>query len=295
MLMIVILYAVLASTFILAKSALMYARPCFLIGFRMIFAGLLLLGFEALYQWRPLLRGLRHWKLFFKTSLFHIYLAFILEFWALQYMSSLKTTLIYSITPFVAALLSYLLLNERLTRGNLLGICIGIGGLMPVLFKSTQDTALCSSAVLSVALPDIALLISVVSASYAWFLVKRLMNEGYSLAYINGITMLTGGILSMITAGIVEGFHQPVTAWMPFLGWVTALILVANILVYNLYGFLLRRYSITFLTFSGFLCPSFGTIYEWLFMGGTITWHYPVSLLFVTLGLYIFYAQELTA
>ncbi len=47
MILVVLVYAVLASTFTLAKAALDYAKPFFLIGFRMIMAGTLLLGYLA--------------------------------------------------------------------------------------------------------------------------------------------------------------------------------------------------------------------------------------------------------
>jgi drug/metabolite transporter (DMT)-like permease len=134
---------------------------------------------------------------------------------------------------------------------------------------------------------------AVVSGAYAWFLVKRLMNRGYGFGLINGVTMLIGGILSMITAGIFEGFAHPVKEVVPFVGWLLLLILSANIIFYNLYGFLLQYYSITFITFAGWLCPFFATFYEWFFMGGTITWHYYVSLVLVTIGLSVFYKDEL--
>jgi drug/metabolite transporter (DMT)-like permease len=119
------------------------------------------------------------------------------------------------------------------------------------------------------------------------------MDRGYALTLINGIAMLIGGCLSMVTALLFEDVRHAVTAWVPFLGWVLALVVVANIVVYNLYGWLLRRYSITFLSFAGFLSPSFGMVYAWLLEGQHLTWHYPVSLCLVTAGLYIFYRQEL--
>src|SRR3990172_9701700 len=136
MLLVVILYALLASTFIFAKNVLSFAHPCFTIGFRMIIAGMLLLG----YQWATgkITIQRSHWWFFFKASLFHIYFAFILEFWALQYVSALKTTLIYSATPFIGALLSYVLLRERLTWKKICGAVIGIGGLAPVIMAAAM-------------------------------------------------------------------------------------------------------------------------------------------------------------
>lgn len=293
MFLVILLYAVLAATFILAKNALMYASPCFLIGFRMTMAGTILLGYQ-LYKKPKILQSIKpaHYYLFFITALFHIYFAFILEFWALQYISALKTVLIYSLTPFISAILSYLLLGHKLTLLKITGVVIGTIGLVPILLsQTTGEQGFATLFYLS--LPEIVLLGAVFCAAYAWFRVKNLMDKGYHFALINGITMLIGGILSLITSCIFEGFTPAVNDWQNFLFWIFLLTIFANGIFYNMYGWLLNRYSITFISFAGFLCPTFATIFEWLFMSGIVTWHYLFCLVFVTGGLCLFYKDEL--
>jgi len=292
MILVALLYAVLALTFIFAKNALAYANPFFLIGFRMLIAGTILLSYQYIFQRKHFVAKRSDWWLFFRVSVFHIYLAFVLEFWALQYLSALKTTIIYSATPFIAAILSYFLLSEKLTIKKTIGIGVGLLGLIPVLTSQVGDVATATSGRF-ISMPEIVLFGAVVSASYAWFLVKELMQKGYGLGMINGIAMLVGGFMSMITAGFFEGFTHPVSNWSGLLFWLVLLILSANIIVYNFYGWLLQRYSITFVSFAGFLCPCFGTLYEWLFMDGQITWQHLASMILITIGLYIFYRDEL--
>src|ERR1700689_5135223 len=101
MLAVIVLYALLASTFVFAKKVIVYANPCFIIGFRMIFAGLILLGYLLITNRRNLIISRQHFWLFFKATIFHIYIAFIFEYWALQYLTALKVTIIYSATPFI--------------------------------------------------------------------------------------------------------------------------------------------------------------------------------------------------
>ena len=286
MLLVALLYALLASTFILAKNALMFGRPFFLIGFRMTLAGLLLFGFARLNNKFTI--ALSDWWLFFRVALFHIYFSFILEFWALQYLSALKTTLIYSCTPFIAALLSYVLLKERLSKVKLLGIGIGLCGMVPIFMVSGGALG----EMLSISLPDVVLFGAVVSGAYAWFLVKQLLVKGYPLTAINGVAMLIGGVLSFGTSALLES-APVVYDWPQFLMWVAALIVVSNVIVYNFYGWLLHRYSITFLTFAGFLCPTFAAFYDWALFGGQVQYQYLISLGLVTAGLYVFYRQEL--
>lgn len=298
MVLVFVLYALLASTFIFSVEAVRYSEPVFIIGFRMVIAGTLLLGWQFFSNRRALKVARKDWGIFFKASLFHIYFAFLLDFWALQYLSALKANVIYATAPFITAFLSYFLLKERLSPKQMAGMFIGTLSIFPVCLISNAKSCEVFGNSSYFSLPELALLGAVFSSSYAWFIVKDLMGRGYGMIMINGVTMLTGGILSMVTwliKGSIIGFTYPVTNWPWFLVWVFALILFANVLFYNLYGWLIRSYSLTFIALAGFLSPSFGVLYEWLFLGGVVTWHYAVSIGLVALGLYIFYGGELKA
>lgn len=296
MFLVFVLYALLASTFIFSVEAVAYSQPVFLIGFRMIIAGCMLLGWQILKNKQALRVPRKDWGIFFKVSIFHIYLAFLLDFWSLQYLSALKANVIYATSPFVTALLAYFILKERLKPIQIIGMLVGTMSIIPVCLIPNAKACAGIGGLFSISLPELGLLGAVICSSYAWFIVKELMNRGYGMVMINGIAMLVGGILSMITwltKSSITGFIPPVTNWPWFLVWIFALIVSANILFYNLYGWLLKYYSLTFIALAGFLSPSFGVMYEWLFMGGCITWHYAVSIGLVTLGLYIFYSGEL--
>lgn len=292
MVLIALLYFILASTFTIAKTVLFYAKPFFTIGFRMIIAGfLLLIGSWVINRKKPKIKK-EDWLLFFQAIMFHIYIAFMAEFWALQYLSSSKTSLIYAATPFIAAVLSYFLLAEKLSFKKRIGMVIGFIGLIPIILTQT-DSREAAMEFFSVSLPEVVLLVGVVSATYAWFIIKKLMDRGYSIPMINGVAMLGGGILSLSTSAIVEGFSPcPVSNWGSFLVWMMLLILVANVVVYNMYSWLLKKYSITLVTFTGFLCPIFGAFLGWFFLDEKITWHYFAALGLIILGLSIFYKDE---
>lgn len=285
MILIVILYAILAITFIVAKTTVVLANPVFLIGSRMTAAGIVMLcGYRVVCG--PIAIKRQDWWLLFKTMLFHIYFAFIFEFWALQYVSALKTTIFYSISPFITALFAFVLIHEKLSVHKILGICVGFCGLLPIFMLHADGSHLTS--LVRISLPDCVMLLAVMSAAYAWFLVKRLMVH-YDLFVINGLCMFGGGILSLITAGFCEGYATGVTDWPLFLCWLIVLILLSNVVAYNLYGYLLRHYSITLISFAGFLCPIFTAFFEWFLGIGALSWHYAVACMLVTVGLYLFY------
>lgn len=292
MFLVFLLYSILAMTFVFAKKALAYSSPFFLIAFRMILAGTVLLLYQRFFSKKPFRIDRSDYVLFFRTALFHIYFAFIFEFWSLQYVTAIKSTIFFTSTPFISAILAYFLLMQKLTCKNIIGIIIGLAGFIPVI-SLQAGSAVALKDITCFSLPELVLFLAVVSGSYAWFLVKRLMDKGYGLGMINGVAMLVGGILSMATSLIFEDVTCAVSNWPAFLGWLTLLIVSANIIFYNFFGWLLNRYTITFLTFSGFLSPCFGTFYEWLFFDGRITWHYFLSLFLIALGLYIFYQDEL--
>ena len=292
MFLLILNYALIASTWPIAKTALMYAKPFFLVGFRMIIGGIFLLGYLVIFdRSRLIIRKSDVW-LFTKVILSHIYVAFMFEFWALQYVSSSKAVVICSSTPFVAAILSYWLLHERFSVRKTIALCIGITSLIPIL-ATHESLETLAGQFLSVSLPEGLLLVSVTSGCYAWFVIKTLITKGYSLLFINGFSMFVGGIMCMLTSFVFEGVSPvPVTAWQPFLFWVLALVCIANIIFFNLYGWLLRYYSITFMTFAGFLTPIFGSFLGWFFLHESITWHYFVSLVLVVVSLTLFYQEE---
>ncbi|HBS48166.1 TPA: EamA family transporter [Candidatus Dependentiae bacterium] len=291
MFLIILAYAILAATFTLAKTVLFYAKPFFTIGFRMTFAGLFLITFQYFFDRKNAFPKKADAKLFFKVSLFHIYFAFVLEFWALQSMASSKVSIIYAITPFIAAALSYFLLKEKLGFRKFWGMILGFSSLFPILILQLNGAE--GVEFFRISPREVILLFAVFSAAYAWFDVKKLMDRGYSLLTINGFAMFTGGLFAFITSAIFEGIHtSPVFDFWHFVGWLSLLILFSNVVFYNLYGYLLRHYSITFLTFAGCLTPIFAAFYGYMFLGEAITYNYFISLGMVMAALYIFYGKQ---
>ena len=292
---IVLEYAILASSFTIAKTAVGYSdgKPIFLIGIRMTLAGLLLLSYLWRYNKPALKVAKKDWPLFLQTTLFLIYLPFLTEFWALQHLTSAKTSIIlYSTTPFFAAMLAYILLNQKLNRYQAAALVVGFCGLLPILATHGVEKFGWNE-LLNASVPAGVLLFSALSTAYAWFIVSALMKRGYSFFAINGISMLLGGLGSLITSSMVETiWPAQLTYPSAFLGWTLLLVLVANIISYNFYSWLLQTYSVTFMIFAGCLCPIFASFFGWSFLGEAISWHHFLSLAMVTTGLSLFYWGE---
>jgi drug/metabolite transporter (DMT)-like permease len=287
---ILLMNALFAATFPLGKYALAYTSPTFLTAVRMLMAGVLLLTYSA-YVNRGVILKRRDIPLFLITTFFYIYLSFVPEFWALQYLSSIKTNLLWSAQPFIAAALGFVVAGERLTARKVAALLIGFAGLVPIIMA--QDPGEFSvTHFFAFSLPELALFVAVFSTVYSWFLIKKLQDKRYPLTFINGITMSLGGLACLLTSLAQASATQPLYTdfWMVLL-YGAALVIVSNIIAYGIYGFLLSRYSITFLSFSGFTCPVFGFIYSY-FLGETIYPAYIIGCTLIIIGLYLFYQEE---
>jgi drug/metabolite transporter (DMT)-like permease len=134
-----------------------------------------------------------------------------------------------------------------------------------------------------------------VCSVYGWILLRQ-MTSTYQVSPLlaNGYSMLIGGGIALGHSLLVEQWDPiPVTNMNEFILSATGLIIVSNLMAYNLYGYLLRRYTATFMSFAGFTTPLFAAVFGWFFLGEEITWSFVVSFVIVSSGLYLFYQEEL--
>lgn len=289
--LILIMNALFAATFPLGKLALHYTGPMFLTAVRMLLAGSLLFFYSA-FKENNIRVSKKDYALFAKTTFFYIFLAFVPEFWALHYLTSIKTNLLWSAQPFLAAVLGYFIFSEKLGYKKMIALVIGFVGMLPIIFHTDAGEQGVAQ-LFSLSLPELALFVAVFSTIYGWFLIKELLAKGYSLSLINGITMSCGGLLCLLVSfGEELLYHQGLyTNFGAVLGYSLVLVFISNVLAYGMYGYLLTRYSITFLSFTGFTCPLFGFLFSYA-MGEAIPSSYIYGCILIIIGLYIFYRQE---
>lgn len=293
MILIILLYALFGVSFPMGKVNLQYTTPLFLTGSRMFLAGIILLAYQYFNINADFKFKRKHIWQYAEIIFFGIYLSHVLRFWGLDHMSATKTCFLYNLSPFFSSIYSYFFFKEVMTRKQWLGLGIGVIAIMPMLLM-TSSVDESRGEWFSISWYEVAVIISVAAHSYSWIVMRKLVRDkSYQPAMINGITMTAGGFLALISSLFYDGFY-PVTDVMPFLGYLVAVILISNIICYNLYGYLLRKYTATLLSFAGFLGPLFTAFYGWLFLAETITWHFYISAVIVFIGLYLFYQDELS-
>ncbi len=276
--------------FTVSKWGLAYSAPIFFVAVRMILAGILLLGYLLIRRTKgPGLRAVvKDWFLFAQIILFHIYLTYICDLCALKDIASVESAFIYNLSPFIAAVFSYAWFNEIMTPKKWFGLSLGFGSSLLLLFHAGLQNPLAYS------VPRLLTLLAVISGAYGWILVRALVKKGYSPTFINGIGMVGGGAIALFTSWHAETWAPyPVTDWVPFMQATILIVVLANIIFYNLYGFLLKRYTATFLSFAGFMCPLFAAILGYVFLGEIFSPRLLISFFIACLGLSIFYHEEL--
>jgi len=291
MLLIVVLYALFASSFSIGKILLGYTTPIFLTGSRMFAGGLILLAYQYLSPNHNFYIKKKHIWFFVQIILFGVFFNYILRFWALQSLPSYKTCFIYNLSPFMSAVYSYFFFSERINSRKFYGLMIGFLGMIPILLTTSSSEQIAGE-ISFISLPEIAAILSVALHAYSWVVMRKLVRDkSDSPVMVNGVTMAAGGMLALIVSFFIEGFF-PVTNVTNFSLWLLAVIIISNIICYNLYGHLLRKYTATFLAFAGFLCPLFAAFYGWWLLGEHVTWHFYLSSALVFIGLYLFYQEE---
>lgn len=292
---VIFVYALFASVFTTAKEALEYASPFFLVGSRMFVAGLILLSYQYFFDRKHFKLKASNLKPLFLMALFTIYLTNVLEFWGLKYLTSFKTCFIYSLSPFLSVLLSYLMLGEVLTKKKWAGLILGFLGFLPIMMSSTAQEEMTGQFwIFSWA--ELAVVMAVFCSVYGWILLKQMVTdeEGCSPVMANGVSMLLGGIFALIQSRVSEPWDPlPITNFLSFAIYASILIVISNLIAYNLYGYLLKRYSATFMSFAGLTTPLFTALFGWIFLGEVVSWPFYLSFAIVFSGLLLFNQEEL--
>lgn len=291
-LLVLILFALFASIFSLQKINLNYSEPFFLIGLRMTIAGIFILIYIKFKNINEQIKK-KDIKFFIYLAIFNIYLNSIFEIWGLKNMSSSKACMIYSLSPFITAIMAFLLLKEKITKNKTLGLIIGICGIIPTInIKTEEELNIENIYILSTS--EISLILSVIFSVIGWICLKKIIKLQYSYITANAISMLIGGILTLIHSYLSgEKWNPtPVTDYKNFIYYTFLTCLISNIICYNLFGYLLKFFSTTFMTFAGLITPFFASIFGFIFLKEIITINFFISITIFFLGLIIFYREE---
>jgi drug/metabolite transporter (DMT)-like permease len=292
----IFMYATWTSIFAIGKIALQYSPPIFLTSARMLLASVLILGYLFLRKRKALQLTKKLIIPILLYSVFSIYLTNACEFWGLQHLTAAKTCFIYSLSPFFAALFSYLHFGEKMNSKKWIGMFIGFLGFIPVLATQSGSSDLIGGFSF-ISWADIAVMGAALFSVYGWVLLRVMVKDDTSSPLtVNGYGMLIGGLFALIHSFFVDSWAPiPVTApaTFSFLQSIFVITIISNVICYNLYGVLLKKFTATFLSFIGLLSPIFASLNGWVFLGEKPSVIILLSTSIVIFGAWIIYKQEL--
>ena len=293
---VILMYATWSSIFSIGKMTLEYCPPLFLTASRMLLAGVLLLGFMAFKNRHAFKLSFKQFLSLCLLALFSIYLTNALEFWSLQYLTAAKTCFIYSLSPFFAAIFSYFHFGEKMNGRKWLGMLIGFAGFIPILAMQKGSKELLTD-LSFLSWPELAMMGAALCTVYGWVLL-RLIVKGTTVSPMmaNGASMLIGGAFALLHSYFAESWTPlplSASAWSPFVQGTLIMTLISNLICYNLYGLMLKRFTATFLSFMGLMSPIFASFTSWLFLGEALSPIIFLSTGIVSLGLWLIDSAEL--
>ncbi len=294
-LLILVMYGVWPSVYSLGKMALEHSPPLFLTASRMLLAGVILLGYLLFRNRAAFKITLKQFLSLCLFAVFGIYCTNAFEFWSLQHLTTAKVSFIYSLCPFFSALFSYLHFKEKMNGRKWIGMGIGFLGFIPVLAMQKGAEELVGG-IGFISWPELAMVGAALCTSYGWILLRLLVKDSVSYLTVNGISMLIGGLLALTHSYLVEAWDPlPVHAEgvLPFAKGILIMTFISNILCYNLYGVLLKRFTATFVSFMGLLSPIFTSFNGWLFLNEQPSPIIFFSTAIVMLGSWMVYSAEL--
>lgn len=294
--LLILLYGLWASIFPYNKLLLTFSSPLFLTGSRMTVAGILLLIHVFVRKQSSFFLTKKKIIAISLLAIIGIYATNALEAWGLQYLPAAKTCFIYSFSPFFTAILSYIHHREKITLKKFLGLLIGFLGFFPVLFMQS-NSGMDFSRFRIFAIPELSIVGAALCSVYGWILLRRIVKDGsISPLFANGMSMLLGGTLALIHSKIFESWNPiPIATdkLSAFIPGIVGVIIVSNIICYNLYGYMLRHFTATFISFAGLLSPIFSSIISWLVLGEAINPILFISTFVIAIGLWIIYKEEI--
>lgn len=277
-----------SSSFALSKLAMESAAPLFVTGSRMLLAGSVLLGMTFYQRGRKCL-SLSELGNILLLSFVGFYLANVCEFYGLLGLTSAKACFIYGLSPFVSALFSYLQLRERVTVKKIIGLSLGLLSYVVYLVAGERG---CWS--WSVGTPELLLLAATCLASYGWTLLRKIEKQSsLSVTAINAYAMLIAGLCSLGHSAVIEPWSPlPITNMSVFLQSILWIVLISNLVCYNLFAWLLRKFSSTFLSFCNLVMPLCTAFYGWLLLGESVSAGLFVAVALMVAGCRLIYHEE---
>lgn len=288
---------------IAVKEALVIFSPLTLIVMRFTLAVLLMLSIGLVFRHNSIV-GLqrvekKHIPLFLLGGLFQPFLYFIFETYTYQSFSSPTVAeALLSTQPVMAPLFAWVLLRERVTRNNILGILLSTLGVMMLLMMGGGPLSMDQGAIGK----GVLIAVLTVSMSVSYSVVLRRIPTHYSPLSIVFYVQSFALVLFYVLWGVMDrGNGLLGESAMRLLGegqWVKSLLSVgylavlASVTAFILFCYTVRKIGVTRANVFNNVRPVFTAILMWMIFGEILPIWKIIGIIIIIIGLFISQKQE---
>lgn len=283
---------------IAVKEALVVFSPLTLIVLRFTLAVLLMLCIGLVFRKNEVV-GLqkvdrKDLPLFMLGGLFQPFLYFIFETYTYQsFASPTIAEALLSTQPVMAPLFALVLLRERVTRNNIIGIVLSTVGMLMLLLVGTNDFAVGNSC-------GVLLAVLTVSMSVSYSVILRKIPARYSplsiVFYVQSFALLLFYVVwggKALCSGGVEWCSSGVelcsggAVWWRSCAAVVYLAVLASVAAFVLFCYTVREIGVTRANVFNNVRPVFTAILMWLIFGEVLPVWKLVGIVVIIVGLFV--------
>ena len=288
---------------IAVKEALVIFSPLTLIVMRFTLAVLLMLSIGLLFRHNSIV-GLqrvekKHIPLFLLGGLFQPFLYFIFETYTYQSFSSPTVAeALLSTQPVMAPLFAWVLLRERVTRNNIIGILLSTLGVMMLLMMGGGPLAMGDGAIGK----GVLLAVLTVSMSGSYSVVRRRIPTHYTplsiVFYVQSFALVLFYVLWAVMDrgnGLLgdDGIRLLGEGqWVKSLLSVGYLAVLASVTAFILFCYTVRKIGVTRANVFNNVRPVFTAILMWMIFGEILPIWKIIGIIIIIIGLFISQKQE---
>ena len=268
----VVLGALWGASFLFMRIAAPEIGPVWLIEFRVLIAGLVLLPWLLNKQYISEL--VANLKGLFLVGALNSAIPFVLIAYITTTISAGITSILNALVPIVGVIFSYLFVKEKLSPSQLLGVVLGFVGVILLMLWQQEEAISPSPVMVSCAL--LACVSYVAGAHYT----KLHMANMSSIVFTSGTQLAAACLLLPILPFFIPSQAPSMQSVLAIIG----LAVLSTSLAFVLYFRLLHQVGPTKTLMVTYLIPFFGVLWGALFLDEIITLNQVISGLFVLLG-----------
>ncbi len=218
---------------------------------------------------------------------------YFLKMLSLKNLSSSQSMLIGGLDPFITAVFTFFLFNEKPSIHRLSGIFLGLLSLI-ILFY--YDSSLYSHGVGSnYFIAFLQGLLSVIIGRYGWIRTQRLLlKDRYTISEMNCVILLGGGGISLLTSSLFSS-EQWIISENLSMGVFLILLysaIIGNVIAYYIYSYSLKKFSIATISYSGLVIPFSGHFLGWFFLGESLSKTFFLAIILILFGYRLYFYQR---